>query len=66
MKANKFGWWFRLIVKILIPVMFFVIANITRSVNIQTANAIAGAMVIIVVFYYVLVWQKVGETKDEK
>ena len=64
MKANNFGWWFRLIVKILIPVMFFVIANITRIVNYDVANGLAGMMVIAVLFYYILVWQKVGENKE--
>lgn len=61
----KFFYWFRVVVKILIPVMFFVIANITKMVNIEVANAIAGVMVIAVLFYYILVWQKIGEKKDE-
>ena len=61
MKANKFGWWFRLIVKILIPVMFFLIAN-TESKDV--ANGLAGFMTIIVLFYYVLIWQEIGENKE--
>jgi hypothetical protein len=61
MKANKFGWWYRLIVKILIPVMFFMIAN---TGNKDVANALAGVMVIAVVFYYILIWQKVGDKKE--
>ena len=62
MKANKFGWWYRLIVKILIPVMFFLIAN---TENKDVANALAGVMTIAVMFYYVLIWQKIGDKKDE-
>lgn len=61
MKANKFGWWFRLITKILIPVSFFVIASAEGK-----AYWLAGFMAVIVLFYYLLVWQKVGETKNEK
>lgn len=60
MKVEKFAWWFRLIAKILIPVLFFVIANTS---NLVLANAIAGVMVIVTLFYYVLVWQKLGEKK---
>ena len=59
----KFFYWFRVIVKILIPVMFFVIANITNVVNQDVANAIAGVMTMAVLFYYILVWQKIGEEK---
>lgn len=59
MKANKFGWWFRLIVKILIPVMFFLIA-----ISEGKAYGLAGAMTIVVLFYYILIWQKIGENKE--
>lgn len=45
--------------------MFFVIANITKMVNIEVANALAGVMTIAVLFYYILIWQKIGENKDE-
>jgi hypothetical protein len=52
--------------KVLIPLMFFVIANITKIMNYEVANAIAGVMVIAVLFYYILIWQKIGENKEEK
>jgi len=59
----KFFYWFRLVVKILIPVSFFVIANLTKVVNQDAANGFAGIMFIAVLFYYILVWQKIGEDK---
>lgn len=62
----KFFYWFRIIMKVLIPLMFFVIANITKIMNYEVANAIAGVMVIAVLFYYILIWQKIGENKEEK
>jgi hypothetical protein len=52
--------------KVLIPLMFFVIANITKIMNYEVTNAIAGVMVIAVLFYYILIWQKIGENKEEK
>ena len=60
MKANKFGWWFRLITTILIPVSFFVIASAEGA-----AYWLAGVMTIIVLFYYVLIWQKIGDEKSK-
>lgn len=42
---------FVLIVKILVPVAFFAIANIT---NLVVANAIAGVLTIAVVYSYVV------------
>jgi hypothetical protein len=62
----KFFYWFRIIMKVLIPLMFFVIANITKIMNYEVTNAIAGVMVIAVLFYYILIWQKIGENKEEK
>jgi len=56
----KFFYWFRVIVKILIPVMFFLIAV---SSNLDMALGLAGLMTIAVLFYYILVWQKIGEDK---
>ncbi len=58
----KFFYWFRVVVKILIPVVFFLIAN---SENKVVANALAGFMTIVVLFYYLLIWKKVGENKNE-
>jgi hypothetical protein len=40
--------------KVLIPVAFFVIANITLVTNLEVANAIAGVMVIMTVAMYVV------------
>jgi hypothetical protein len=54
MKAEKFGHWFRLIVKILIPVAFFAIAAWPNS------YWLAGIMTIAVLFAYILEWQKIG------
>jgi hypothetical protein len=62
----KFFYWFRIVVKVLIPLMFFVIANITKVANYDWANALAGFMTIAVLFYYILIWQKVGENKEDK
>lgn len=45
---------FSLIMKVLIPVAFFVIANITLVTNLEVANAIAGVMVIATVAMYVV------------
>jgi hypothetical protein len=59
---NK-AYWFRIAIKILIPVMFMVIANITKFVNYETTNAIAGVMLVLVVVYYALIWQKIGEKR---
>lgn len=59
----KFIYWFKIAVKVLIPLMFFVIANITKIANYDVANAIAGVMVILVLAYYVIIWQKIGEDK---
>ena len=61
----KFFYWFRIVVKVLIPLMFFVIASITKIVNYEVANGIAGLMVVAVLFYYILVWQKVGEKNEQ-
>ena len=63
MKTENFAYWFRLVIKILIPVMFFVIANITKFVNQDIANTIAGVMALAVLYYYILEWQKIGEDK---
>lgn len=60
METNKFFYWFRVAVKVLIPLMFLVVANITKMVNYDIANAIAGIMVIAVLFYYILLWQGIG------
>ena len=57
MKAEKFAYWFRLIVKILIPVAFFAIASWPGS------YWLAGIMIIAVLFSYVLEWQKIGDKK---
>jgi len=45
---------FVLIVKVLIVVSFFVIANITKIANIEVANAIAGVMTIGTIAMYVV------------
>jgi hypothetical protein len=51
MKAQKFAHWFRLIVKILIPVTFFVMAVIPKS------YWLGGVMTIAVLFAYLLEWK---------
>ena len=40
--------------------MFFVIANVDWT---DLANGLAGIMVILVLFYYVTIWNKIGEKK---
>lgn len=57
MKAEKFAWWYRLVVKILIPVSFFVIASWPKS------YWLAGVMTVLTVLLYVLQADKVGEKK---
>ncbi len=55
------GYWIaRLAVKILIPVMFFLIAV---SENIYMAKTLASISVILVLAYYILLWDKIGENK---
>jgi energy-coupling factor transporter transmembrane protein EcfT len=54
MNVQNFGHWFRLIVKILIPVAFFAIAAWPRSFW------LAGVMTIFVLFSYILELQKIG------
>jgi hypothetical protein len=51
----KFFYWFRVVFKILIPVVFFLIAN---SENKVVANALAGFMTIVVLFYIYLFWKR--------
>ena len=60
MKKLNGYWLFRVIVKILIPVMFFVIANVEWT---DLANGLAGIMVILVLFYYVAILNTVGDEK---
>ena len=55
---KNFAYWFRIVAKILIPVSFFAIASWPGS------YWLAGVMLIVTVFYYVLVWQKIGEKKE--
>jgi len=55
MKELKFAYWFRLIIKILIPVAFFAIASWPGS------YWLAGVMTIGVLFSYLLEWQKIGD-----
>ena len=45
---------FILVVKVLIPVSFFVIANITKVVNLEVANGIAGVMTLLTIAMYVV------------
>jgi hypothetical protein len=54
---KNFAYWFRLVTKILIPVSFFIVAAFGSI-------WLAGVMTIVTLFYYVLLWQKVGETKE--
>jgi len=56
MKAEKFAYWFRLIVKILIPVSFFVIAAWPGS------YWLAGVMLIVTLFYYLLIYNHLGDS----
>jgi len=60
---KNFYYYFRVAVKVLIPVSFFVIANITKITNYVIANAIAGVMFILVVMYYILIRNKIGDKK---
>jgi len=60
---KNFYYYFRVAVKVLIPVSFFVIANITKITNYVIANAIAGVMFILIVMYYILIRNKIGDKK---
>jgi len=60
---KNFYYYFRVAVKVLIPVSFFVIANITKVTNYIIANAIAGVMFILIVMYYILIRNKIGDEK---
>jgi hypothetical protein len=50
-------WVFRIVVKALIPLMFFVIASFPGS------YWMAGVMLILTLAFYVLQWEKLGENK---
>jgi len=64
MKNRINGYWvFRLIIKILIPLMFFVIANVSDA---EVANALAGVTLIFTLALYVLQSQHVGDDKYVK
>lgn len=54
---NTTPYWIRLLIKIFIPISFFFIV-------IFDAVWLAGVMVIVTLFYYFLVWKKIGETKE--
>ena len=55
------GYWIaRLVVKWLIPVMFFLIAI---SENLDVTQGLSGLMVIVVLAYYLLIWEEIGENK---
>lgn len=54
---KNFAYWFRLVVKIFIPISFFIVAAFGGI-------WLAGIMAIVTLCYYVLLWQKVGETKE--
>lgn len=54
---NTTPYWIRLVTKILIPFSFFFIVAFD-------ATWIAGVMLIVTLFYYFLVWKKIGETKE--
>ena len=45
---------FKRIVKFLVPLSFFAIANITDAVNLAVGNAIAGIMTILVLATYAI------------
>lgn len=60
MKKLNGYWVARLVVKILIPVMFFIIAV---SEQVIICNVLAGMMVILTLAYYALIWQKIGNDK---
>ena len=55
------GYWIaRLVVKWLIPVMFFLIAV---SEQVIICNTFAGLMTVLTIAYYLLIWEKIGENK---
>lgn len=58
MKKLSELWIFRLVVKILIPVSFFIIAAAEGK-----AFQLAGVMTILTIAYYVLQYEKIGENK---
>jgi hypothetical protein len=60
MKKLNGYWVARLVVKWLIPVMFFLIAI---SEQVIICNALAGIMTILTIAYYLLIWQEIGNNK---
>lgn len=54
---NNVGYWMRLIIKVLIPVSFFFVV-------LFDALWFAGVMSIVTLWYYILVWKKIGEVKE--
>jgi hypothetical protein len=63
MKTTKGLKIFSLVMKALVLLSFFAIANITKSINIDSANAIAGTMTILTIAMYVVDYILL---KDEK
>lgn len=61
MKGHVFFWFFRRVVKILIPVVYFAIALAAKANEAWGIAALSGTMCIAVIFYYVLEIIKVGE-----
>jgi hypothetical protein len=55
MQTQGFAYWFRLIVKILVPVTFFAIASWPGN------YWLSGIMIIAVLFSYLLEWKKIGD-----
>jgi hypothetical protein len=58
METNKFFYWFRVAVKALIPLSFFIIAIAEGK-----AFWIAGVMTIVTLFYYLILFNGIGAKK---
>lgn len=58
MKKLSEPWIFRIVVKALIPVSFFIIANAEGK-----AIWLAGVMTLFTLAYYILQYEKIGEKK---
>jgi len=56
-----FAWWFRRIIKFVIPFVFAVVAVEGEQSGAYGLAALCGTMTIAVILNYIFEWQKIGE-----
>jgi hypothetical protein len=56
---ENFAYWFRVVVKWITPVSFFIIASWPGS------YWLAGVMLIVTLFYYTLQWKNIGDKPNQ-